>query len=281
LTEGQLACGNPIRTLLTVLRNDATAQRGFAARDSPVALKIELKPNERILLGDCVVTNTGQRTRLRIEGQVRILREKDIMTLSRADSLAKLIYLAVQFIYTAKNPQEHHTLYFRLADQFLKAAPSAKPFIESINNLILTGEPYKALREARKLIAYEKEHLKMRHAVNAYTKTAVETASPRALEASLLLQAAAKVQAVHDSWSDKPQGLDEALLYNRRLWTIFVDAVMRDTNQLPKEVCENIRRLGVYVMAETFTLMTKPKPEHLKSIIKINRGLAAGLREKN
>jgi flagellar biosynthesis repressor protein FlbT len=253
------------------------------SEDSPVALKIELKPNERILLGDCVVTNTGQRTRLRIEGQVRILREKDIMTLSRADSLAKLIYLAVQFIYTAKNPQEHHTLYFRLADQFLKAAPSAKPFIESINNLILTGEPYKALREARKLIAYEKEHFKMRHAVNAYAKTAVETASPRALEASLLLQAAAKLQAVHDSWSDKPQpsGLDEALLYNRRLWTIFVDAVMRDTNQLPKEVCENIRRLGVYVMAETFTLMTKPKPEHLKSIIKINRGLAAGLREKN
>jgi flagellar biosynthesis activator protein FlaF len=93
------------------------------------------------------------------------------------------------------------------------------------------------------------------------------------------LQAAAKLQAVHDSWSDKPTGLDEALLYNRRLWTIFVDAVMRDTNQLPKEVCENIRRLGVYVMAETFTLMTKPKPEHLKSIIKINRGLAAGLRK--
>jgi flagellar biosynthesis repressor protein FlbT len=251
------------------------------SEDSPVALKLELKPNERILLGDCVVTNTGQRTRLRIEGHVRILREKDIMTLSRADSLAKLIYLAVQFIYTAKTPKEHHELYFRLADQFLKAAPSAKPFIESINNLILTGEPYKALREARKLIAYEKEHLKMRHAVNAYAKTAVETASPRALEASLLLQAAAKLQAVHDSWSDKPTGLDEALLYNRRLWTIFVDAVMRETNQLPKEVCENIRRLGVYVMAETFTLMTKPKPENLKSIIKINRGLAAGLREKN
>ena len=38
------------------------------SKDSPVALKIELKPNERILLGDCVVTNAGQRTRLTIEG---------------------------------------------------------------------------------------------------------------------------------------------------------------------------------------------------------------------
>jgi flagellar biosynthesis repressor protein FlbT len=246
-----------------------------------LALKIELKPNERILLGDCVLTNAGPRTRLKIEGQVRILREKDIMTLSRADSMAKLIYLAVQFIYTAKNPKEHEALYFQLAKDFLKAAPGIKPFIETINNLILTGEPYKALREARKLIAYEKEHLKMRHATNAYAKATVETASPRALEANLLLQAAAKLQAVHDSWSDKPPGLEEALLYNRRLWTIFVDSVSRDGNKLPKETRENIRRLGVFVMAETFSMMTKPKPEHLKSIIKINRGLAAGLRDKN
>jgi flagellar protein FlbT len=245
-----------------------------------VALKIELKPSERILLGDCVVTNTDQRARLVIEGSAPILREKDIMSLSRADSLAKLIYLAVQFIYTAKRPQQHHALYFRLADEFLKAAPSAKPFIENINNRILTGEPYKALKEARKLIAYEEEHLNMHHAANAYAKTAMETASPRELEASLLLQAAAKLQAVHDSWRDKPRGLDDAILYNRRLWTILLDAVTSETNKLPASVRENIRRLGVYVMAETFSLMTKPKPDHLKSIIQINRGIAAGLRGK-
>ena len=86
-----------------------------------MALKIELKPNERILLGDCVVTNGDQRTRLLIEGAATILREKDIMSLNRADTLAKLIYLAVQFIYTAKRPQDHQALYFRLADEFLKA----------------------------------------------------------------------------------------------------------------------------------------------------------------
>ncbi len=48
------------------------------------------------------------------------------MSLSRADSLAKLIYLAVQFIYTAKRPQDHQALYFRLAAEFLKAAPGAQ-----------------------------------------------------------------------------------------------------------------------------------------------------------
>jgi flagellar biosynthesis repressor protein FlbT len=245
-----------------------------------VALKIELKPSERILLGDCVITNTDQRTRLMIEGTAPILREKDIMSLGRADTLAKLVYLAVQFIYLAKRPQDHHALYFQLADEFLKRAPSARPYIESINNRILTAEPYKALKEARKLIAYEKEHLDMHYATSAYAKTAIETAPPRELEANLLLQAAAKLQAVQDSWRDKPAGLNDALLYNRRLWTVFLDAVTSESNKLPADVRENIRRLGVYVMAETFSLMTKPKPDHLASIIKINRGIAAGLRGK-
>ena len=112
-----------------------------------MALKIELKPNERILLGGCVVSNTDQRARLLIEGTLPILREKDIMSLGRADTLAKLIYLAVQFIYTARRPRDHHALYYRLSGEFLKAAPSAKPYIEAVNNRILTGGPYKALRK--------------------------------------------------------------------------------------------------------------------------------------
>jgi flagellar protein FlbT len=127
--------------------------------DSNVALKLELKPGERIILGDCVITNAYQRTRLTIDGKVPILREKDIMTLSRADSPAKRIYLAVQLMYTAKQPQDHHGLYFRLVREIIKAAPSTRPYIESINNRILTGELYKALKETRKLIAYEKELL--------------------------------------------------------------------------------------------------------------------------
>ena len=124
-----------------------------------MALKIELKPNERVILGDCVVTNSGQRTRLVIEGTVPILREKDVMTFARADSPAKRIYLAVQLMYTSKRPQDHQALYLRLVRQILNAAPSTRSFIETINNRILTGDLYKALKETRKLIGYEKELL--------------------------------------------------------------------------------------------------------------------------
>jgi len=120
----------------------------------------------------------------------------------------------------------------------------------------------------------------MQHASNAYNKTAKETASPRELEATLLLRAAAQLQSVHDSWRDKPSKLNEALLYNRRLWTVFLDSVTSDDNRLPVEVRQNIANLGVFVMGETFSLMTQPKAEHLASLININRSIAAGLRGK-
>jgi len=141
--------------VLTGIRNDAAN----VWKDETVALKIELKPDERVIVGDCVITNTGQRTRLVIDGTVPILRERDVMTLSRATSPAKRIYLTVQLMYTGKRPQDHHPLYLRLVRDIIKAAPSTRPFIDNINNQILTGDLYKALKEARKLIAYEKELL--------------------------------------------------------------------------------------------------------------------------
>src|SRR6266568_9237931 len=99
-----------------------------------MALKVELKPGERIILGDCVITNADQRTRLVIEGRVPILREKDILSADRANTPAKRIYLAVQLMYTSKDPRAHHDVYFALIRELLEAAPSAWPHIDAINN---------------------------------------------------------------------------------------------------------------------------------------------------
>lgn len=122
-----------------------------------MALKVELKPGERIILGDCVITNSDQRARLLIEGETPILREKDILTAETADTPAKRIYLAIQLMYTSKDARAYHEIYFKLVSDILKAAPSTWPLIESVNNHILAGEMYKALKEAKKLIAYERE----------------------------------------------------------------------------------------------------------------------------
>jgi flagellar protein FlbT len=122
-----------------------------------MALKVELKPGERLIVGECVITNADQRTRLLIDGQAPILREKDILTPKTADTPAKRIYLAVQLMYLARDPQLHHDVYFKLVQEIVQAAPSMWPAIENINNHILTGEMYKALKDAKKLIAYETE----------------------------------------------------------------------------------------------------------------------------
>ena len=125
-----------------------------------MALKVELKPHERIIIGTCVITNVDQRARLLIDGaKIPILREKDIMTSEAADTAAKLIYRTVQFMYLSPDPQDHHPAYFNLVRQLMTAAPSTWPLIEGINNHILNGDLYKALKEAKKLIAYEAELL--------------------------------------------------------------------------------------------------------------------------
>ena len=51
-----------------------------------MSLKVELKPGERLIVGNCVITNSDQRTRLFIDGKAPILREKDILTVETANS---------------------------------------------------------------------------------------------------------------------------------------------------------------------------------------------------
>lgn len=121
-----------------------------------MALKVELRPHERIIVGNCVITNTEQRARLLIDGDnVPILRERDILTPETADTPAKLVYLAVQLMYISPDPQNQHGTYFNLVRDIVTAVPSAWPIIEDINNHIMSGDLYRALKDARKLIAYE------------------------------------------------------------------------------------------------------------------------------
>ena len=51
----------------------------------------------------------------------------------------------------------------------------------------------------------------MQSAAQAYGKVAKEISSPRELEASLLLKAAARLQAVRDAWDQRSGELAEAL----------------------------------------------------------------------
>lgn len=124
-----------------------------------MALKVELKPGEKLLVGNCVITNSDQRTRLFIDGRAPILREKDILTAETANTPAKRVYLAVQLMYIEDDIAKMRDEYFALVNDFLSAAPSSAEIVNQINNEILTGQLYKALKAAHRLIEYEQDLL--------------------------------------------------------------------------------------------------------------------------
>ena len=117
----------------------------------------------------------------------------------------------------------------------------------------------------------------MPSAAQTYKDVARQTSNPRELEATLLLQAAARLQTVHDFWDQKRTQLDEALLYNRRLWSVFLSEMTDARNPMPRNVRQNVANLGLFVMNHTVRVMTDPRPQHLGSLININREIAAGL----
>lgn len=117
----------------------------------------------------------------------------------------------------------------------------------------------------------------MQEAINAYAETGRVTSTPRDLEASLLLKSAAELQRMKDDWEGSKKDLDTALMYNRRLWTVFVASMAEEDNPLPLEIRNNIASLGAFIFHHTIALQSEPSPDKLTSLININREIAAGL----
>tara|TARA_B100001989_G_C24538289_1_gene465860 strand:+ start:1625 stop:2014 length:390 start_codon:yes stop_codon:yes gene_type:complete len=124
-----------------------------------MALVIDLKPQEKILIGDAVITNSSQRTRLHIAGDAPILREKDILQEENADTPCKRIYFVLQCMYLSHNPKEYHQKYFDMIAEIQKAAPTTAIFFMQINEQIMNDTYYKALKLAQQLIEHERELL--------------------------------------------------------------------------------------------------------------------------
>src|SRR3978361_49538 len=117
----------------------------------------------------------------------------------------------------------------------------------------------------------------MSHAAQAYARTS-ETASPaRESEAQALLKAARQLQEVQANWAGPDKNMHHALLFNRRLWSIFMSAVESSESPQPRDVRQNIANIGVFVMKQTVEMQINPDPSKLKSLIDINCNIAAGL----
>jgi flagellar protein FlaF len=80
-----------------------------------------------------------------------------------------------------------------------------------------------------------------------------------------------------ENWDHTDAGLDDALLFNRKLWSIFVGDAMNDQNPESIEIRQNIANIGIFVLTQCTALQQVRQVEHLQALIDINRNIAAGL----
>jgi flagellar biosynthesis repressor protein FlbT len=127
-----------------------------------MALKITLKPNEKMIVSGAVVTNGNTKnTDLIIENNVPVLRQKDIISEKDATSPCSRIYFIIQLMYIdEENLSDHQPIYWKLVRELLGAVPRLAGHIDQINENILGGNFYRALKLASEMIAFEQEVLK-------------------------------------------------------------------------------------------------------------------------
>ena len=126
-----------------------------------MALKITLKPDERIIIGEAVISNgNNQACSLLIENKVPVLRQKDILKENKANTIGQKIYFTIQLMYIDDdNLVEYHEIYWELVNNIIQTVPEVLKFIDNISENILGGDYYQALKSAKQLVNYETEVL--------------------------------------------------------------------------------------------------------------------------
>jgi flagellar protein FlbT len=124
-------------------------------------LRVELKPFERIVIGETVIINSGTRTSFLIDGEAPILREKDTVTAETANTPVKRLYFCVQMMYLKNDIPRYRASYLGFIKELREAVPGSRDLIDAANNHISAGSLYKALKEIRKLMKLEGERLLM------------------------------------------------------------------------------------------------------------------------
>ena len=118
-------------------------------------LRVELKPFERIIIGESVIINSGTRTSFLIDGEAPILREKDTVTAETANTPVKRLYLCVQTMYLKNDIPRYRAVYLGFIKELREALPGSRDVIDAVNAHVSGGALYKALTELRKLMKVE------------------------------------------------------------------------------------------------------------------------------
>jgi flagellar protein FlbT len=127
-----------------------------------MALKLSLKPDEKLVINGAVIANADRRTTLIVHNKASILREKDIMQEENVDTPAKRIYFPIMLMYMDQGDTDKYYEEFVLRmTEFMNAitTPAAIDNCVKISRDVMDRNYYRALITCKKLMAFEEERL--------------------------------------------------------------------------------------------------------------------------
>ncbi len=127
-----------------------------------MALKISLKPGEKIVINGAVIVNGDRRSTLILQNRASLLREKDILLAEDVDTPIKHIYFPIMLMYMdEKGFNKYHEQYVLRMTELLSVIedPVAKTLCVAISKDVMDGEYYKALLKCKKMFEYESTRL--------------------------------------------------------------------------------------------------------------------------
>ncbi|WP_262691436.1 flagellar biosynthesis repressor FlbT [Kordiimonas aestuarii] len=127
-----------------------------------MALKLSLKPDEKLVINGAVIANADRRTTLIVHNKASILREKDIMQEENIDTPAKRIYFPIMLMYMDQGDTNKYYEEFVLRmTEFMGviSTPAAVENCVKISRDVMDKNYYRALITCKKLIAFEEERL--------------------------------------------------------------------------------------------------------------------------
>jgi flagellar protein FlbT len=118
-------------------------------------LRVELKPFERVVIGESVIVNSGTRSSFLVEGDAPVLRERDTMTEGRATTPARRLYYLVQMMYLENSTNSDRVVCPAIVAELRTRMPGAGELIDAVERHVGAGAFYRALKDIRTLIRHE------------------------------------------------------------------------------------------------------------------------------
>ncbi|MFQ5533290.1 MAG: flagellar biosynthesis repressor FlbT [Sphingomonadales bacterium] len=127
-----------------------------------MALKLALKPGEKLVINGAVITNGDRRASMIIQNKVSVLREKDIMQAEEANTPTRRIYFPIMLMYLdSSRISEYYDDFVVRMTEFMSVIedPDALANCLAISRDVMNHNFYPALMKCKKLFEFERERL--------------------------------------------------------------------------------------------------------------------------